>query len=547
MDEDSPVEWREWGAAAFEAAAGTGRPVLLSLSATWCADCHRMDRETYAEPRIAANVNDGFVPVRVDVDRRPRVRERYNMGGFPSTVFCTPDGSVLTGAGYLGPEGMRQVLDRVREMWDARGDSAGRVPRALTELPPAGEVTASIEENLAGQLSRAFDGAHGGWGTDAKFPLPRTVEFALKRERSQALRTLDAVRDHLFDDVAGGFHRFAAGRDWSGVHREKLAEPNAALVRAFANGYLYTGEEAYRRPAARTVAYLTDDLWTGQAVGGSQGPAAGRAYYELDADGRADEPAPRRDLTAFAGGNAMAADAFCTLYAYTDDERAREYAERVLAFLRSTLVEDGLVTRFRSGETVGEAGLLDDQARVVAAFARAAQVLGGDHLDVARRVADRTLATLRDETVGAFRDGPADGEGLLDRPLYPLDGTVEAADALVDLAALTGEERYREAAREAVAAFAGAADRVGVQVAGYGAVAARLRRPPLVIEVGTPPGSDLHRAALRVADHEKVVVPDGDASPEGTATVRGADADAAPAETPAALADLVSGWSATQG
>jgi hypothetical protein len=401
-------------------------------------------------------------------------------------------------------------------------------------------VTPRIEENLAGQLSQAFDEAHGGWGTDAKFPLPRTVEFALKRERSQALRTLDAVRDHLFDDVAGGFFRFATGRDWSGVHREKLAEPNAALVRAFANGYLYTGEEAYRRPAARTVAYLTDDLWTGQAVGGSQGPAAGRDYYALDAEGRAAEPAPRLDPTAFAGGNAMAADALLTLHAYTDDEHAREYAARVLAFLRSTLVEDGLVTRFRSGDAVGEAGLLEDQARVAAAFARAAQVLGDDHLAVARRVADRTLASLRDDEVGAFRDGPAEGAGLLDRPLYPLDGNVEAADALVDLAALTGEARYREAARDAVAAFAGAADRVGVQVAGYGSVAARLCREPLVVEVGTPPGSDLHRAALRVADHEKVVVPGADVPPAGTATVRGSDA--APAETPAELVETVAAW-----
>jgi hypothetical protein len=441
------------------------------------------------------------------------------------------------------------VLDRVREMWDARGDSAGRVPRALTELPPAGEVTPRIEENLAGQLSQAFDEAHGGWGTDAKFPLPRTVEFALKRERSQALRTLDAVRDHLFDAVEGGFHRFATGRDWSGVHREKLAEPNAALVRAFANGYLYTGEDAYRRPAVRTVEYLTGELWTGQAVGGSQGPAAGRAYYALDADERAGEPAPRRDHTAFAGGNAMVADALLVLSAYTDDERAREYAERVLGFLRSRLVEDGLVTRFRAGDATGEAGLLDDQARVAAAFARAAQVLGGDHLDVAREVADRTLATLRDAETGAFRDGPAAGAGLLDRPLYPLDGNVEVADALVDVAALSGEERYREAARAAVAAFAGAADRIGVQVAGYGAVAARLCREPLVVEVGTPPGSDLHRAALRVADHEKVVVPDSDAPPPGTATVRGSDpdADATPAASPAALVDAVSAWSASRG
>ena len=108
------VDWREWGEASFAEARERDVPVLLSLTATWCSACHEMDRETYASPRVAAVIRDGYVPVRVDVDRHPRVRERYNMGGFPSTVFCTPSGEVLTGTTYLGPDGMKQVLDRMR-------------------------------------------------------------------------------------------------------------------------------------------------------------------------------------------------------------------------------------------------------------------------------------------------------------------------------------------------------------------------------------------------------------------------------------------------
>jgi hypothetical protein len=537
MRDDTRVEWREWGTPAFDEARRRGAPVLLSLSATWCGACHRMDAETYAEPRIAANVNDGFVPVRVDVDRRPRVRERYNMGGFPSTVFCTPGGKILTGAGYLGPDGMRQVLDSVREMWDGSGAEAGRVPRSLGEDPtPAGEVSPVVEELVAGQLTEKFDEQFAGWGTDAKFPLPRTVEFALKRERGQALRTLDAVRDHLFDEVVGGFFRFAEGRDWGQVHREKTLDTNAALVRAFANGYLYSGEDAYRRPAEETVGFLVDDLWTGRAFGGSVGPASerGREYYALSAEERAAEPSPRVDYTEFAGGNALAADALLTYHAYTDDDRAGEYADRTLRFLASDLVDDGVVTRYRDGDDVGAARLLDDQARTLAAFVRAAQVRG-ERLDDARAVADATLALQTDG--GAFRDAAPSGAGLLDRPLRPLDGNVEVADALVDLWALTGERRYRDAARDAVAAFAGAADRIGVQVAGYGGVAARLCRDPLVVE--TPePGSDLHRAACRVADHEKVLVP-GDRS---DARVRVGD-DERRAATPGELMDAVAALS----
>ena len=522
------VEWRGWGPAPFEEARSAGRPVLLSLTATWCDSCHEMDAETYAEPRIAANINDGFVPVSVDIDRHPRVRERYNMGGFPSTVFCTPDGDVITGAGYLGPDGMRQVLDSVREAWADRGADAGRVPRALAGDPtPGGTVDERIESHLAGQLDEQWDDRFGGWGDEAKFPLPRTVEFALKRARPKAIQTLRAIRQSLHDDGTGGFFRYAAGRDWSNPEREKLLTDNAALVRAFATGYLYTGDESLLEPVTSTRGFLVDRLWNGTAFGGSVAPP--------DNDGRE----PRRDLTGYAGGNALAAEALLTVAAYTDDGAAREYAERVLRTLAAAFIDDGVVSHIapddvRDDEAEPPEGLLEDHARVVAAFATARQVFGADALSVdpltaARDVADEAIAEFQ-EPGGAFRDGPAAGVGLLSKPLRPLDGNVEMAAALLDLAAVVdvvsggqGSD-YADAANDAVAAFAGAWDRFGVQVAGYGSVASRLTRPDLVIAVGDSAGSDLHRAALRVADHEAVVVPAAPDVPAGVATAcRGSD------------------------
>jgi hypothetical protein len=540
MNESTRVEWRPWGAEAFAEAERTAKPVLLSLSATWCGSCHEMDARTYAEPRIAANINDSFVPIRVDVDRNPRVRERYNMGGFPTTAFLTPTGRLLSGATYLGPDGMRQVLDRIRDLWNEKGASAGRVPRALADEPtPEGEVDDRIEEHIAGQLTEQFDPQHGGWGTEAKFPMARTIEFALKREQGQALQTLDAIAQHLHDTVDGGFFRFATNRDWSEVRYEKVLEENAALLRAFSNAYLYTGDEAYRQPAARTVEYLTDTLWTGIAVGGSQGPGQGAAYYTLSADERADRESPRTDLTVFAGGNALAVDALLTYYAYTDDETARTYARRVLDALEGDLVdtETGVVTHYRASEERGETHLLEDAARVVNAWCQAHQVLGDSrYTEVARRVADEAIDVLHDD--GAFRDGPPRGEGLCDRPLYPIDTGVEFADGLLDLAILTGEPRYREIATESIEAFAGAWDRIGVQVAGYGSVAARLCRDDLVIEIGSEAGSDLHRAALRVADHETVVIPSASTVDDGQAVVRGSDQP--PATDPETLVAQVS-------
>lgn len=545
MDESAErtrVEWREWGPEPFEVADRSGKPVLLSLSASWCSWCHEMDEETYSEPRIAANVNDGFVPVRVDVDRNPRVRERYNMGGFPSTVFLTPDGELLTGAGYLGPDGMRQVITSVRKMWDSKGTEAGRIPRNVRDQDaPAGDLTPEIEEQLLGALHASYDERSGGWGTDAKFPMPRTIEFALKRERQQALRTLNAISANLLDDYDGGFYRYADSANWSDPHYEKMLDTNAALIRAFANAYLYTGRDEYREPIEKTVGYLTTTLWTGDAFAGSQAAGEGAGYYAREATEREGTEAPPVDPTPFAGRNALAVDALLTYHAYTDDETARRFAERALDYLRETLVDDGEVLHYVDPATdeSGESLLLVDQGRVLGALTTASEVLGADALDATRAVADVTIDELFED--GAFRDGPASGTGLLDRPLRPLDGNVEVADALLDLHVLTEEDRYRDIARETLESFAGASDRFGPQVAGYGSVASRLLNGTLTILVGDGAGSDLHRAALRMGDHEKVVVPDADREgvDDGTAYVQSDGKLSDPAESPAELETLV--------
>ncbi|MGM0605506.1 MAG: DUF255 domain-containing protein [Halobacteriota archaeon] len=538
MSDPTRVQWRPWGADAFAEAAETNTPVLLALTATWSTECHEMDARTFGEPRIAAHVNDDFVPIRVDVDRHPRVRERYNVGGFPTVAFCTPAGKLLTGTTYLGPDGFRQVLERVRDLWRQKGPDAGRIPRALADEPtPRAALDDRIDEHLTGQLTAQFDPEFAGWGTDAKFPLARTIEFALKRERELAVRTLDAIARNLFDDVAGGFFRLATERDWSGVRYEKTIDENAALLRAFANGYLYTGDETYREVADRTIAFLTDDLWTGVAVGGSIGPGQGAAYYGRDADGRAELTAPRRDVTVFAGGNALVADALLTYHSYTDDQRAAEYADRIVTAIETDLLEGDVVRRFDTGEETGEALVLEDTARVLGAWTRAHQVLGdSERLDRARAVADAAIDELFVD--GSFLDGPQSGPGLLDRPLRPLEGTIEMADALVELSILTGEESYRATAREAVEAFAGAWDRMGVQVAGYGSIVSRLEGAPLVFEIGGDAGCDLHRAACRVADHEKVAIPAVPSVGAGEAKIRGSERDRR-ATTPEELMQLV--------
>ncbi|MFB6184872.1 MAG: DUF255 domain-containing protein [Haloarculaceae archaeon] len=539
---ETNVEWREWGADAFAAAERTGKPLLLSLTVPWSAECREMDRRTYAEPHIAANVNDGFVPVRANADRRPRVRERYTMGGFPSTVFLTPAGEILTGATFLGPDGFRDILDAVRKRWDGRGTAAGSVPRSLSNAtPPGGTLDDGVERRMVAQLEAAFDEEFGGWGTDVKFPLAPTVEFALVRAREQATRTLEAIRTHLLDTYGGGFFRYATTRSWGQPRHEKLCDVNAALVRAFAHAYRYTGETAYREAAGSAVEYLTTTLWvddppgadaSGGAFAASQ--AGGESYYRQGPTDREDATAPPVDPTPLADRNGLAVDALLTLAAYTDDERARRYATRARAYLVDELVDgDGAV---RHDPDVGApTGLLVDQARVLDALTTAWSVLGDP--GPARAVADYAVDALGTD-YGAYRDGPTDGPGLLDRPLYPLDTNAALAAGLCDLAALTGEERYRRRAREAVAAFAAASDRMGVEAAGYATVAARLRRPRAVL-VGPPAGSDLHRAALRLADHETTVVPETDRAPDGEAALQADGTRRGTAATPPELESLL--------
>ncbi|GAB3668185.1 DUF255 domain-containing protein [Halopiger thermotolerans] len=548
-DDATRVEWREWGQDAFDEAEAADAPVLLSLTATWCDHCHEMDAETYAEPRIAANINDSFVPIRVDVDRHPRVRDRYNMGGFPSTVFLAPDGNVLTGAGYLGADGMRQVLDSVRTMWQTKGSGAARVPRPLREdNSPAGELTHDVEAAMVGQLTETYDEVAGGWGQSPKFPLPDALEFALKRDREMALRSYDAVSANLLDEYDGGFYRFASDRDWGGVQREKLLDSNGALVRAFANAYLHTGKDEYREPAERTIEFLTTTLWNGDvdAFANSQAPGEDAAH-SLDATDRATAAEPPVDDGVFAGPNALAIDGLLTYYAYTDDERARRYAERALERLCEDLLADGVVAhQYDADGNDAPTPLLTNQARALEALTTAASVLDTEFLADARRVADATIDHLHDED--SFVDGPAEGVGLLDRPLRPLDANVAFADALIDLAELvagTAEDddadadRYREYARETLEAFAGASDRFGVQIARYATAVSRLLEGPLAIRVAAEPGSDLHRAALRMADHEKVVVPDATTLEAGTARVERGDRVSDPAETPDELSERV--------
>ncbi len=354
------IKWRPWGEPAFAEARRLGRPVLLSLSAVWCHWCHVMDETSYSDPRVIAAVNEHFVPVRVDNDRHPDVNRRYNMGGWPTTAFLAASGDVLTGGTYLPPDQMLESLARVKAFFDANqakiialageraSDGDGAAMARLTGMPLNGEralagdpdVPGDISAEVALQVVRGFDPVCGGLGAEPKFPQPDVFGFMLAYgllrgagdpehvpEGGSALlrpaRVHEVVRDTLtamasgglYDEVEGGFFRYATQRDWSVPHYEKMLEDNARLTLLYLEASLHASQhdlgdaESYRRVAEGSIDYLLATLWRDDvpAFAGSQD--ADEQYYLLDAGGRAELPAPFVDATVYVDWNALAARA----------------------------------------------------------------------------------------------------------------------------------------------------------------------------------------------------------------------------------------------
>jgi uncharacterized protein YyaL (SSP411 family) len=229
------VAWLPWGREAFARAHAERKPVLLSIAAVWCHWCHEMDRTSYADPSIVAFINTRFIPIRVDADERPDISERYNLGGWPTTAFLTPEGAILAGGTFVPAERLSGVLAQVAEAFHARGEG---LPDGSTEEAgsPGPDPPVTVEE-LSHRIFSTFDEAHGGFGTEPKFPLVAPLHLALDlfaethdtRYETIVVATLDAMGwGGLYDEVDGGFFRYATTRDWQLPHVETRLEANAA-------------------------------------------------------------------------------------------------------------------------------------------------------------------------------------------------------------------------------------------------------------------------------------------------------------------------------
>lgn len=308
-----PVQWHAWGQAAFSRAQAEDKPILLDIGAVWCHWCHVMDRESYEDPEMARIINQHFVAVKVDRDERPDVDTRYQaavsaisgQGGWPLTAFLTPDGRPYFGGTYFprddryGRPGFGRVLLTMAQVWkDQRNEaleSAASVMAAIEHNESFSsrgvDLSLALVDKIAASALAQFDRRNGGFGAQPKFPHPTALdlllETAMNRGNTEAGEaftiTLEKMaRGGVYDQVAGGFHRYSVDERWVVPHFEKMLYDNTELLRNYVHGFQSFEREDFRQTAQEIVAWL-DSVMTDRTRGGFF--ASQDADINLDDDG----------------------------------------------------------------------------------------------------------------------------------------------------------------------------------------------------------------------------------------------------------------------
>ncbi|MGY0233185.1 thioredoxin domain-containing protein [Longispora urticae] len=301
---ENPVDWWEWGPEAFAEAKRRDVPVLISVGYSACHWCHVMAHQSFEDPAVAAVVNEHTVPIKVDREERPDVDAVYmaatqattGQGGWPMTVFATPDGEPFYCGTYFPRDHFVAVVEAVGTAWATQREDILAQGRAIVDvLAPAssgrGEITAGLLDSAVGQLLKGYDNLNGGFGGAPKFPPSMVLLFLLRHhERTGSAEALEMVRHTceqmarggMYDQLAGGFARYSVDAEWTVPHFEKMLYDNALLLRAYTQLWRLTGDRLARRVALDTAWFLVDDLFV--AHEGGIEPANGGFAAALDAD-----------------------------------------------------------------------------------------------------------------------------------------------------------------------------------------------------------------------------------------------------------------------
>ncbi len=574
---DNPVDWYPWGDAAFAKARTEDKPILLSVGYAACHWCHVMEHESFEDEETAALMNERFVSVKVDREERPDVDSLYmdavvaltGQGGWPMTVFLTPDGEPFLGGTYYPPEprhglpSFQQVLTAVSDAYrERRGDVSrqasaivGAVRQSAELAPSTDPLTESMLGEAARALQRQFDREWGGWGGAPKFPPASTLEFLLRmhlRGDEDALpmvtQTLDAMAaGGMYDLVGGGFHRYSVDREWLVPHFEKMLYDNALLAAMYLHGWVVTGDDRYRLVTEETLDYMLRELllpeggfasaqdadtdgvegltftWTadeGVREALLQPFEHGRSVIrgELSAEERArlfetreQRPKPLRDDKAITAWNGLALAALAEAGRRFERADYLDAARRLGEFILGPLSNGERLHRtFRAGEAKGT-GYLEDYADAAHGLLELHVATGELRwLQEANRLARLAVELFADDERGGFYLSPADGEQLVARKKDLEDhptpaGNSMLASVLLRLARIYGDD---ELERRAVGVFRlvhGAVTRAP-SAFGHALTALDLHfSPPRELAIVGPVESPVARAALEPFQPDTVV------------------------------------------
>jgi hypothetical protein len=308
-----PIQWNEWGEDAFAKAKRENKPILLDIGAVWCHWCHVMDRESYENDEVAQVINEHFVPIKVDRDERPDVDSRYQaavqaisgQGGWPLTAFLTPDGHPFFGGTYFPPEdhwgrpGFKRVLTSIasayREKHNDVLESAESVMAAIAHQESFsgrnGQINAELPGNVVYAATRQFDARHGGFGNAPKFPHPAAIDLVIddfaRTNREELLNVFSVTLRKMamggvYDQLAGGFHRYSVDERWIVPHFEKMSYDNSELLKNYVHAYQVTGD-AFYADVAKDIIHWVDEWLSDRQQDGFF--ASQDADYSLDDDG----------------------------------------------------------------------------------------------------------------------------------------------------------------------------------------------------------------------------------------------------------------------
>jgi uncharacterized protein len=458
---ENPVDWYPWGEEASARARAEDMPILLSVGYSACHWCHVMERESFEDPDTAAYMNANFVCIKVDREERPDVDAMYmeavqaftGQGGWPMTVFLDPEGVPFYGGTYFPPDdsrGMpsfRMVMEAVLEAYRGQRDeireraatTVGRL-EALAKLDPgAAPGPERLAEAVTTLLSRG-DSANGGFGRAPKFPPASSLELLMSRRAGldHVERTLDAMlAGGIYDQVGGGFARYAVDSAWLVPHFEKMLYDNGLLARAYLHGWQVLGHERYRRACEETLDWLLREM---------RGPEGG-FYSAYDADSEGEEGKfyvwTPEEIRAVLGDDA---DAVLAYYGVTE---AGNFEGKNILHLA-----DGAAAERPAGLDAARAALLaaraervwpglDDKrltswnALAISALAEAGAVLGRpDYLEAATRCAEFLTTTMRYPETGhllrTYKDGRAHLNAYLEDHAFLVEALLTLYEASFD-------------------------------------------------------------------------------------------------------------------